>query len=167
MYARPGATDGRFKAAGFCLFICWLTIVFSLRHSVKHYKPRNRGIFNRGLGFIRSVPLRLALIIVLCLGTIAYQEFIAWDYDMSVVKATGPVAIIYGWGYGPSLLIMIVQIAYGWASPNEDRELSRQRRERGETLDRELGIVHKPAWWKRVRGDHLLTYKDKLTRQVQ
>lgn len=166
-WARPGSTDGRFKAAGFCLFVCWLTIVFSLRHSVKHYKPRNRGVFNRGLGFIRAVPLRLALIIVLCLGTIAYQEFIAWDYDMSVVKAKGPVAIIYGWGYGPSLLIMMVQIAYGWASPNEDRELLRQRRQRGETLDRELGIVHKPAWWKRVRGDHLLSYKDKLTRQVQ
>lgn len=166
-YARPGATDGRFKAAGFCLFICWLTILFSLRHSVKHYKPRNRGIFNRGLGFVRSVPLRIALIIVLCLGTIGYQEFIAWDYDMSVVKADGPVAIIYGWGYGPSLLILIVQVAYGWASPNEDRELLRQRRIRGETLDRELGIVHKPAWWKRVRGDHLLSYKDKLTRQVQ
>lgn len=113
------------------------------------------------------MPLRIALIIVLCLGTIGYQEFIAWDYDMSIVKADGPVAIIYGWGYGPSLLILMVQIAYGWASPNEDRELLRQRRLRGETLDRELGIVHKPAWWKRVRGDHLLSYKDKLTRQVQ
>lgn len=61
----------------------------------------------------------------------------------------------------------MVQIAYGWASPNEDRELLRQRRERGQMLDRELGIVAKPAWWKRVRGDHLLSYKDKLTRQVQ
>ncbi|KAH8179562.1 hypothetical protein LIA77_01081 [Sarocladium implicatum] len=166
-YARPGATDGRFKAAGFCLFVCWLTIVFSLRHSVKHYKPRNRGIFNRSLGFVRAIPIRLAIIIVLSLGTIAYQEYIAWDYDFSVVKADGPVAIIYGWGYGCSLLIMIVQVAYGWASPNEDRELIRQRRARGEMLDRELGIVHKPAWWKRVRGDHLLSYKDKLTRQVQ
>lgn len=85
---------------------------------------------------------------------------------MSVVKFDGPTAIIYGWGYGPSLLILFIQTAYGWASPNEDKELIRQRRERGEVIDRELGISKKPAWWERVRGDHLLSYKDKLTRQV-
>lgn len=165
--AIPGATDGRFKAAAFCLVICWGSTLFSLRHSIKHYKPRNRGIFNRSKGFISATPLRIALILLLSLGTIAYQCYISFDFSFSVVKYDGPVAIIYGWGYGPSLVILIIQIAYGWASPNEDKELIRQRRERGEMLDRELGIVHKPAWWRRVRGDHLLSFKDKLGRQVQ
>lgn len=164
--AIPGATNTRFKIAAFFLFIAWLTIVFSLRHSIKHYKPRNRGIFNRAVGFTRAVPLRFWLIIPLSLATIAYQAFIAWEFKFSLVKFDGNVAVIFCWGYLPAILILYIQFLYGFTSPNEDKELIRQRRERGETINRELGIVYKPAWWSRVRGDHLLTFKDKLARNV-
>ncbi|KAF5004885.1 hypothetical protein FDECE_8628 [Fusarium decemcellulare] len=164
--AIPAATGPRFKVAAFFLFVCWLTIVFSLRHSIKHYKPRNRGVFNRALGFTRAVPLRFWLIIPLSLSMIAYQAFISWEFKYSVVKFNGNVPVIFCWGYLPALLIIIIQFLYGIASPNEDKELIRQRRERGEMLNRELGIVNKPAWWSRVRGDHLMTFKDKLTRNV-
>lgn len=164
--AIPGATNVRFKIAAFFLFISWLTIVFSLRHSIKHYKPRNRGIFNRAIGFTRAVPLRFWLLLPLSLATIAYQAFIAWEFKFSLVKFDGNVVVIFCWGYLPALLILYIQFFYGFASPNEDKELIRQRRVRGETINRELGIVHKPAWWSRVRGDHLLTFKDKLARNV-
>lgn len=102
------------------------------------------------------------------LGVIAYQALIAWDWNMSVIKADGPVAIIYGWGYGVQLVILLIQVAYGYASPNEDKELLRQRRIRGDSQDRELGLVHRPAWWRRVKGEHLVgTFRDKLLRNVQ
>ncbi|KAF4980371.1 hypothetical protein FZEAL_3601 [Fusarium zealandicum] len=165
--AVPGATGARFKVAALCLFIAWLTIIFSIRHSIKHYKPRNRGVFNRAIGLTRSIPLRFYLIIPLSLATIAYQAFISFEFEYSIVKFDGNVPVIFCWGYLPALLILIVQVLYGFASPNEDKELIRQRRERGETINRELGIVNKPAWWRRVRGDHLLTFKDKLARNVQ
>ncbi|KAF5137762.1 putative protein C56F8.12 [Metarhizium anisopliae] len=164
--AIPNATSVRFKVGAFCLVISWLTILFSLRHSIRHYKPRHRGIFNRALGFIQAVPLRFMLTMPLALALIAYQAVISFIWDFSLVKADGNIPIIMAWGYGPSLLIIYIQIVYGYASPNEDKELIRQRRERGDIVDRELGVVHKPAWWRRVRGDHLRTMRDKIDQNV-
>ncbi|EQL01595.1 hypothetical protein OCS_02686 [Ophiocordyceps sinensis CO18] len=162
----PAATDNRFKAAAFCLAMAWLTIVFSLHHSIRHYKPRDRGLWNRGVGLVRAVPLRLALIIPLCLALIIYQAFMSFVWDFSIIKYDGSVPIMFAWGYGPSLLILYIQIVYGYSSPNEDKELMRQRRERGEMVNRELGIVKQPAWWRRVRGDHLGTLRDEIQRNV-
>ena len=117
---------------------------------------------------MQAIPLRFLLILPLLLSVIAYQALIAWDWNWSVIKADGPVGIIYGWGYGAQLAILLIQVAYGYASPNEDKELMRQRRIRGDTLDRELGLVHRPAWWRRVKGEHLVgTFRDKLLRNVQ
>ncbi|KAF7559166.1 hypothetical protein G7046_g4990 [Stylonectria norvegica] len=165
--AIPAATSGRFKAAGFCLVIAWLTILVSLRHSINFYKPRNRGIFNRVTGFVRAVPFRFMLILPLSGALIAYQIYISFVWKYSIIKYDGVVAVIYCWGYGPALLILFVQAAYGFASPNEDKELLRQRRLRGEHIDRELGIVKKPAWWRRVRGDHMQSMRDKIAKNVQ
>ena len=83
------------------------------------------------------------------------------------MKYDGCVPIIYGWGYGPSLVIIYIQVLYGYFTPNEDKELYRQRRERGELVDRELGLVKKPAWWRRVRGDHLHSLRDKIGMNVR
>jgi hypothetical protein len=165
--AAPTATSVRFKAGAFLLFLAWLTICFSLWHSIRHYKPRNRGVFNRSVGLVRSTPLRFMLLLPLNLAVIAYQALISFDFSWSVIKKDGPVPIIYGWGYGAQLAIIIVQCIYGFASPNEDKELIRQRRVRGDETDRELGIVRKPAWWQRVRGDHLLSFRDQLLKNVQ
>ncbi|KAF4121623.1 Protein of unknown function (DUF2434) [Geosmithia morbida] len=165
--AEPGATGIRFKIAAFFLFGAWLTTVFSMSHSINHYKPRKSGLFNRLIGLFRDIPLRFALLLPLSLGMIAYQALIAFQYRFSVMRADGPIPIIYGWGYGTQLAILVVQILYGWSSPNEDKELMRQRRVRGEMLDRELGIIHRPAWWRRVKGEHLVgTVRDKLARNV-
>lgn len=165
--AIPNATGIRFKVGGFCLVISWFTILFSLYHSISHYKPRHRGIFNRALGFVSAIPLRLVLIISVLAALIAYQIFISFVWDFSIVKARdGNIPAIMAWGYGPSIIIMYTQIVYGFVAPNEDKELIRQRRERGEIDDRDLGIVRKPAWWNRVRGDHLRSMRDKINQNV-
>lgn len=113
------------------------------------------------------MPLRLILIIPLSLALIAYQVFISFVWEFSIIRFDGVVPVIFAWGFGPSLLILYIQIAYGYASPNEDKELLRQRRERGDMINRELGFVQKPAWWRRVRGDHLGTLRDKILRNVK
>ncbi|KAK4066109.1 uncharacterized protein Triagg1_8177 [Trichoderma aggressivum f. europaeum] len=164
--AIPTATGARFKAGAFCLVIAWATIVFSLRHSIYHYKPRNRGVLNRTLGLVRSIPLRFVLTVPLAGALVAYQVLISFKWTFSVMRYGGIVPVIFAWGYGPSLLIIFVQVAYGFASPNEDKALLAQRRQRGETIDRELGIAKKPAWWKRVRGDHLMSMRDKISQNV-
>ena len=152
----PTATGVRFKVGAFVLVVAWATTLFSLRHSVRHYKPKHRGLFNRALGFMRAVPLRFVIIVPAALALIAYQALISFVFDFSLMKAANfNLPAIFAWGYGPSLIIIYVQLIYGYTNPNEDKELIRQRRLRGESVDRELGITKKPAWWSLVRGDHL------------
>lgn len=167
-YAIPAATSARFKAGSFMLVISWLTILYSLRHSIKHYKPRNRGVFNRTRGFISSIPKRFLLIIPLNGAIIAYQIFQSFVWDFSIMRFHGILGAQFGWGFGPPLAIIFIQIIYGLFSVNEDKELIRQRHERGEIIDRELGLVKKPAWWRRVRGDHIeRSMRDKIFRNVK
>ncbi|KAK5651857.1 hypothetical protein OQA88_11626 [Cercophora sp. LCS_1] len=149
--AIPVATDNRFKAAPFMLFACWLIMLFSLRHSIKHYCPRNRGIINRVAGILRFTPPRFFLLVPLALALIAYQSLVAWEFAYSPLNVKGLTVAIYAGGYTPALLIIFVQVVWGLVTPNEDLELRRQRRVRGEDIDRTLGLTHKPNWWRRVK----------------
>lgn len=168
--ATPTATDARFKAAAFFLVVCWLTTVFSLRHSIRHYCPRNRGFFNRAAGFVRYTPLRFLLIIPLAAVIPAYQALVAWDFAYSPLKVDGNKAAIFAGGYTPTLLILYIQAIFGFFNPNEDLELLRQRRVRAQELDRDMGIVHKPSWWRGVNGEHIdpnESMRDRLARNVR
>lgn len=151
--AAPSATDGRFKGAAFMLFACWLTTAFHLRHSIKHYRERNRGFVNRTIGLIKFTPYRFQLIVPIALFVVAFQALAAWRFEYSPFDITGDYVSIFVGGYAPSLLIMLIQIIAGFLNPNEDKELIRQRRLRGAANDRELGISRKPAWWRRVNGE--------------
>lgn len=151
------------------MFATWLLIVFSLWHSIRHYCPRNRGIINRTTGLIKFTPVRFMLIIPLCFVIPLFQAMVAWNFEWSPLNIKGKPEAIYPGGYAPALLIVIIQGIYGLLSPNEDMELIRQRRERGQTLDAELGIQHKPAWWRRVHGaaNPNETMRDKIMRNVR
>ncbi|KAK1832972.1 hypothetical protein QBC39DRAFT_62527 [Podospora conica] len=166
--AIPTATDGRFKAGAFCLVVCWGLIVFFLRHAIKHYCPRNRGFINSLLGLVRFTPLRFYFLIPLAAVIPAYQALVAWYFEWSPLNVKGLNAAIFAGGYAPSLLILIVQIVWGFMTPNEDLELKRQRRVRGQQIDRELGIVQRPAWWRRLRnGDpNALSVQDRIAMNV-
>ncbi|KAL0939890.1 uncharacterized protein CTRU02_206500 [Colletotrichum truncatum] len=169
--AAPNATDVRFKVATFCLVVCWLTIIVSLRHSILHYYPRNRGIVNKARGFIRYLPWRFVLIVPLAACLVAYQGLVSFKWDYSVLNTKANLGAVYAGGYGPALLILYIQIIYGFTSPNEDKELIRQRRVRGAEIDRDMGYVPKPAWWKRInRDDHLvgkMSLRDRIARNVR
>ncbi|KAJ3557155.1 hypothetical protein NPX13_g9987 [Xylaria arbuscula] len=165
----PASTDVRFKIAPFFLFISWLTILVSLWHSVRHYEARNRGLINRAIGFIRYVPFRFLLMIPLALVVVAYQALAAWEFDYSPLKKDTNLSAMYVGGYLPGLLLVIILCVSGFLRPNEDKELIRQRRTRGNQLDQELGITHKPAWWRRLKGEPSTgdTMRDQLFRNVR
>jgi hypothetical protein len=168
--AIPTATDARFKTAAFLLAVCWLTTVFSLRHSIKHYCPRNRGILNRISGLLRYTPARFMIILPLAAVVPVYQALVAWHFAWSPLNIDGLDAAIYPGAYTPALLIVLVQAYFGLLLPNEDKELLRQRRVRDQALDREMGIVHKPSWWRRINGEHIAaneSMSDRLARNVR
>lgn len=168
LIAQPSATDVRFKMATFCLLICWFTIGTSMWHSIRHYEPRNRGMFNRAIGFLGYMPFRFVLLLPLALAVVAYQGLCAWEFWLSPQKVDTNVIAMYVGGYVPTLLILWIQIISGFLRPNEDKNLIQQRRERGDAADRELGIVNKPAWWRRVNGDMPVQgMRDRLMRNVR
>ncbi|KAI0202940.1 hypothetical protein F4808DRAFT_420296 [Astrocystis sublimbata] len=151
--AKPAATEIRFKIAPFLLLVSWLTILVSLWHSIRHYEARNRGLVNRAIGFLQYIPFRFMLMIPLALVVIFYQALAAWEFDWSPLKKDTNLVAMYVGGYAPALLLVIILCASGFMRPNEDKEIIRQRRERGAEIDRELGITQRPAWWRRIRGD--------------
>jgi hypothetical protein len=152
--AEPAATDLRFKLGAFFLFGSWLTTVFSLWHSIKHYKPRNRGVFNRAFGLIKYLPPRFVITIPLSFVMIGYEAACAFEFSISPLKLDTNLAFMYGLGWGPIAMIIVIQEIYGYMTPNEDRELIRQRRVRNAEIDQEMGITKKPHWWSRLHGDN-------------
>ena len=150
--AQPVATDSRFKAAAFLLLCAWLTTVFSLHHSIKHYKPRNRGPINRTTSIIRYTPTKFLLTLSLSLIMIGYEIAIAFNFSVSPLNIDSHLLVIFLAGWLPIALIILVYEIAGFIDPNEDRELIRQRRIRGAEADDETGITHKPHWWSRLHG---------------
>jgi hypothetical protein len=165
--AKPNATDGRFKAGAFLLFCAWLVICFSLRHSLHWYKPRNRGSLNSFIGVFRYTPVKFILIIPLTLVMIAYSALAVFDFSLSPLNIHGNIAFIYGLGWTPiALIILIFEIA-GYIDPNEDKELIRQRRIRGAEIDAEMGYTKKPHWWSRLHDNHNLSVQAAIAKNVR
>ena len=164
--AAPQATDGRFKAGAIFLFLAWCTIVFSLRHSLHHYTPRHHGPLISFIGFFRQTPFNFLLTIPLTLVIVGYQFAVAFSFPISPLNNSGPSAYIYGLGYGPIVLIFVIQEVWGYLHPNEDRELIRQRRVRGAIIDEEMGYTRKPPWWRRLNGAHNLSMQQAIARNA-
>lgn len=107
--------------------------------------------------------------IPLALVVVAYQALAAWEFDYSPLKKDTNLVAMYVGGYLPGLLLVIILCISGFLRPNEDKELIRQRRARGNQLDQELGITHKPAWWRRLKAEPSTgdAMRDQLFRNVR
>ncbi|KAI9816604.1 MAG: hypothetical protein M1827_001737 [Pycnora praestabilis] len=160
--AALSGTDGRFKAGSVMAFIAWCIICYALQHSIHHYKPRNRGLWNSLNGFCRYCPMKLFLIIWIAFIRVAYGIASAFDFSISPLKYNASAGWVYGLGYGPVFLIVLILEIYGYIDQNEDLELITQRRERGRAVDAELGINKKPSWWSKLHGDAHLDTEQRL-----
>ncbi|MCJ1471387.1 hypothetical protein MMC13_000026 [Lambiella insularis] len=155
----PSATDIRFKLGAFLAFIAWCVICWALQHAVHYYRPKNRGPFHSFVGFTRHAPIRFMLTIPLLLVTIGYVAAASYIWDINPGNQAVSAAWLYGIGYTPAILIISINAIAGHLHPNEDRELIRQRIERGQAIDAEIGHsrVRKPWWWKRAEDRFLST----------
>lgn len=160
--AEPMATDVRFKAGSLFAALAYFVIIYDVRHNLHYYRPHAPGIWKSFDNFLTHTPARLFFAILVLGIKIAYTIASAWVWDISVMKYDVQPAWPYGLGYGPSLLIIIIFNIWGYIDPNEDLDLIEQRRARGRAVDTELGIVKKPAWWNRARGDRYLTDEQRL-----
>ncbi|KAF2470355.1 uncharacterized protein BDR25DRAFT_303877 [Lindgomyces ingoldianus] len=147
--ARPASTGPREKAGAILAAIAWFVICYSLHHSLKHYKPRATGFFNRINSFCHYCPTKLFAAIVLLAIRIGYGIASAWVWDLSIFQDDVVVGWPFGLGYGSILLIIVVFEVAGFMEQNEDQVIIQQRQDRGRVVDAELGLVKKPNWWSR------------------
>lgn len=160
--ARPAATNARFKAGAIFSFLAWCAIVYSLRHSIHYYKDRNRGLQSKILGFLKETPTKFKLIVPLALIKIGYFIALAFDWDISPLKATSNPGWYFGFGFGTDLLIIAIFEVYGFIERNEDLVIIRARRERGASIDAELGIHKRPNWWSQHVTNRFQSDEDRL-----
>ncbi|OJD15628.1 hypothetical protein AJ78_04120 [Emergomyces pasteurianus Ep9510] len=154
--AKPSATDARFKSGSIIAAVCLGIICYSLGHSVYRYKERPANRLHLMKFYLSSAPLKFILCIILTGFRVGFGIASAFIWDISPVKYDGNAGWLYGLGYAPPLLILVVLNIWGYIDPNEDKALIEERRERGRTMDAELGIEagkRKPAWWRRLHPD--------------
>ena len=153
--AKPSATDGRFKASSFIAVVCLLIICYGLEHSVYRYKSRPNSLLGSATFYLSAVPSKFLIVIPLSAIRIGYGIASTFLWPISPLKFDGNAGWLYGLGYAPALLIIIVFNIYGYLDNNEDSELIAQRAKRGRDIDEELdmGRFKKPGWWRRMRGD--------------
>lgn len=161
--AEPSATDLRFKVGGILAFAAWCMICSHLHHSIHYYTPVTHGPIRTFIGFLRHTPVRFLFTIPLLFIVVAYNVASAWIWSINIANMKVNDGWVYGAGYGPVLLILLINELEGLRLPNEDREIIRQRVERGQATDAELGIsVKKPAWWDLTGGHQRKTPEQQL-----
>jgi hypothetical protein len=151
--ARPAATDIRFKAAGFMALGGLLVICYSLGHSLYHYRHRPAVGSRRRCFYLRAAPTKFKLVLGILALRIGYAIASAFEWTISPFKYNANPGWIYGLGYTPVLLIIIVFNIAGYEELNDDQALMVQREERRRFLDNRLGLgPRKPNWWKKMRA---------------
>jgi len=107
------------------------------------------------------------LTIPLSLAMVGYAIACSFNFDISPLNLHPNLGTMYGWGWGTVACIIMVHEVAGYIDPNEDKELIRQRRIRGEEIDQEMGITKKPHWWSRLHGDNReLGVHERIARNV-
>ncbi|PGH18643.1 hypothetical protein AJ80_04390 [Polytolypa hystricis UAMH7299] len=158
--AKPAATDARFKVGSILAIVCWVITCYSLGHSMYRYRERPRTKLMASLFYLVAAPPKFILVQILSAIRIGFNIASSFNWDISPLRFDGNSGFIYGLGYTPILLILIIFNLFGWLDPNEDRALIEQRKERGRMLDAELGIdadKRKPTWWRRLRPGYVNT----------
>lgn len=153
--AKPSATDGRFKASAFLAAVCLVIICYGLEHSIYRYKSRPSSILGSATFFLNAAPSKFVIVIILAAIRIGYGIASTFLWSISPLKYDGNPGWVFGLGYTPPLLIIVVLNIYGYIDRNEDSVLIDQRAERGRNIDEELnmGQYKKPSWWRRLRAD--------------
>ena len=149
--ARLSATDSRFRAGAVFGAVAWLVICYDLRHNIQYY-VRGRAPQSVRL-VLMGAPMKLLSILGLSGIRFSYGIASSFLWQISPLRLGVHIGWLFGLGYGPILLTLILLNVYGYIEPNEDRELLRRRAARDREIDAELGISkRKPSWWSTISG---------------
>lgn len=111
------ATDPRFRASSIFSVLALLTILFSSIITTHYYRV--------------SMPLKVPLSLIFLSIRIVYGlicTFGLWEINAMNIDANS--GFVYGLGYAPMVLVLLIMCIGGWREENEDLIIIRKRRER-------------------------------------
>ncbi|KAL9108378.1 MAG: hypothetical protein Q9227_006838 [Pyrenula ochraceoflavens] len=152
--AEPSATDARFKTGAVFATLAWLLISSHIFHIAHFYSSHLPHLSTSSPTTQRSANalLKPLVLCIAALPRVAYALFSSFSWPLSPFNLSAPLGLLFGLGYGPPLFVLLIINLFALQEPNEDVELARRRRERGERADVELGVRRKPAWWRMRKG---------------
>lgn len=145
--ARPSGTDARIKAGSVLAICAWAVIIFSLQHSIKHYKLHEPGVRGRINAIFVYTPAKIFFSIIVLGVRLAYSVISAWRWEFSLFKTDVNPIWPFALGYLPTVIILIIFEVAGFFERNEDLTILEQKRLRDDAANTELGIVKRPSWW--------------------
>ena len=163
--ARLAALGVRFKIGG--VFACgaWFVICYVVWHGWTYYKAARRPMLGVRTG---NAPIKIICTTVLAAITVGYTITSSWAWEISVLNAQAGNGWLFGMGYAPPLVIVLVLNGFGFKDLNDDKALIEQRRICGVQVDQELGLdrsTQKPSWWSKMHGDaHFAATSDERLR---
>ncbi|KNG88431.1 hypothetical protein ANOM_004301 [Aspergillus nomiae NRRL 13137] len=120
--------------------------------AIYRYKPRPSSLVGQLLFYLNAAPSQFLLAIAILGIKIGYAIASAFDWTLSPLKYDVQSAWIYGLGYTPALLIILLFNICGYCELNEDKALIAQRGELESALANDEGIGQRnPPWWKKQR----------------
>lgn len=112
-------------------------ICYSLEHSVYRYIPKpipsggnaGRAWRKQAMFYIQGAPSQYLIAIILLLIKVAYDIASAWDWNISPLRYGVHLGWIYGLGFTPAILLIILFNIVGLCEMNEDKAIIAQRME--------------------------------------
>jgi hypothetical protein len=98
---------------------------------------------------------------------LGYSIASSWIFDISIMKYDVTPTWPFALGYTPCVVLLIIFNVWGLIDSNEDKQLMKQRIERGRAADAALGLTNKPSWWSKMRGDSHLDDLPRLRNLVE
>ena len=118
--AKPVATDARWRVAGFVAIGGVLVICYSLEHSIYRYRMRPSSTMGQLLFYLNAAPSQFLVAIALLGVKIGYAIASAFDWTVSPLKYGVNSGWLYGLGYTPPLLLLILFNICGLCELNDD-----------------------------------------------
>lgn len=144
--AKPAATDYRFCAAAFMALGALGVICYSLCHSTYHYCI-NSTVHFRFVLIHRAIPLKF-LVITPILGIKVVQTLAsAYAWSISPFNYNVHPGWLFGFGYVPIVLILVLFNFFGLVEPNEDLALMLMRWEERRTPVRRRRLALRTSSW--------------------
>ncbi|GFG18921.1 uncharacterized protein C56F8.12 [Aspergillus udagawae] len=160
--AQPLATDLRFKLAAFMSLAGTLVTCYSLEHSIYRYRPAPTSPLSQATFYLTASPPEFLIALALLGLKTGYAIAAAFGW-------------LYGLGFAPALLIIVLFNAVGFCELNEDKALIVQRGELDSALATDADLLGRKRWWEsrwlrgsnRARDRSRSSSREQLDRYVE